>query len=85
MTSEEKRLNKEDLIAYKNFDNQQYSLIPGVSVNKKIMQRDNAASNKQTPMQQSAKFNDPRFDEKQERMKQFGFSRDVRDVNAALG
>ncbi len=86
MTSEEKRLNKEDLIAYKNFDNKQYSLIPGVSVNKKIMVRDGDASNKGSPaLGQSSKFNDPRFDEKQDRMKQFGFSRDVRDIQAALG
>mmetsp|Transcript_35645 Transcript_35645/g.34678 ORF Transcript_35645/g.34678 Transcript_35645/m.34678 type:complete len:84 (+) Transcript_35645:1050-1301(+) len=29
MTSVEKKLNKGDLIAYKNFDNRQYSLVPG--------------------------------------------------------
>lgn len=31
MTNVEKKLNKEDLIAYKNYDCNQYSLIPGVS------------------------------------------------------
>lgn len=40
MTNEEKKLNKDDIIAYKNFDNNQYSLIPGVSKNKMIMVRD---------------------------------------------
>jgi hypothetical protein len=29
MTSVEKRMNKDDLIAYKNFDNNQYAMIPG--------------------------------------------------------
>ena len=29
MTSVEKRINKDDLIAYKNFDNKQYAMIPG--------------------------------------------------------
>ena len=36
MTDVEKKLNKEDLYAYKNFDNNQYSLIPGVSSVKKV-------------------------------------------------
>eukprot|EP00350_Pseudokeronopsis_sp_OXSARD2_P012695 CAMPEP_0170552184 /NCGR_PEP_ID=MMETSP0211-20121228/10112_1 /TAXON_ID=311385 /ORGANISM="Pseudokeronopsis sp., Strain OXSARD2" /LENGTH=38 /DNA_ID= /DNA_START= /DNA_END= /DNA_ORIENTATION= len=31
MTSEEKRMNKEDLYAWKVYDNNQYSLIPGVT------------------------------------------------------
>lgn len=44
MTNEEKKLNKDDIIAYKNFDNNQYSLIPGVSKNKLIMVRDHKNS-----------------------------------------
>lgn len=40
MTQEEKKMNKDDITAYKNFDNNQYSLIPGVSKNKLIMVRD---------------------------------------------
>ena len=36
MTDVEKKMNKEDLLAYKNFDNNQYSLIPGVSSIKKV-------------------------------------------------
>lgn len=31
MTGVEKQMNKDDLIAWKNYDNNQYSLIPGVS------------------------------------------------------
>jgi len=30
MTEVEKQFNKEDLRAYKEFDNNQYSLIPGI-------------------------------------------------------
>jgi hypothetical protein len=29
MTSVEKRINKDDLLAYKNYDNKQYAMIPG--------------------------------------------------------
>jgi len=39
MTEVEKRMNKDDLIAWKNFDNNQYSLIPGVSNTKKVLDR----------------------------------------------
>lgn len=31
MTDVEKKLNREDLHAYKNYDNNQYALIPGVN------------------------------------------------------
>jgi len=31
MTDVEKKLNREDLIAYKNYDNNQYALIPGIN------------------------------------------------------
>eukprot|EP00349_Pseudokeronopsis_sp_Brazil_P008947 CAMPEP_0202970092 /NCGR_PEP_ID=MMETSP1396-20130829/16064_1 /ASSEMBLY_ACC=CAM_ASM_000872 /TAXON_ID= /ORGANISM="Pseudokeronopsis sp., Strain Brazil" /LENGTH=32 /DNA_ID= /DNA_START= /DNA_END= /DNA_ORIENTATION= len=31
MTSVEKAMNRHDLIAYKNYDNNQYSMIPGIS------------------------------------------------------
>lgn len=39
MTSVEKQMNKDDLIAYKNFDNKQYSMIPGVSKEKQFLNR----------------------------------------------
>ena len=32
-THDEKRLNKDDLIAYKHYDNHQYALIPGLVQN----------------------------------------------------
>jgi len=36
MTEVEKRINKEDLKAYKEYDNNQYSLIPGIQ-NQKLL------------------------------------------------
>ena len=37
MTDVEKKLNREDLIAYKHFDNNQYAMIPGVNTVKRHM------------------------------------------------
>ena len=42
MTNVEKLLNKEDLIAYKNYDNKQYSMIPGISKERAFMERSKA-------------------------------------------
>lgn len=39
MTSVEKQMNKDDLLAYKMYDNKQYSMIPGVSKEKAFMDR----------------------------------------------
>jgi murein tripeptide amidase MpaA len=39
MTNVEKNMNKDDLVAWKNYDNNQYSLIPGVTSQKKIPDR----------------------------------------------
>ena len=36
MSKQEKALNKDDLIAYKNYDNNQYALIPGFSSQKQM-------------------------------------------------
>mmetsp|Transcript_33116 Transcript_33116/g.24360 ORF Transcript_33116/g.24360 Transcript_33116/m.24360 type:complete len:93 (-) Transcript_33116:255-533(-) len=37
MTDMEKKLNKQDLDAYKVFDNKQYSLIPGLHSQKQVL------------------------------------------------
>ena len=39
MTKEEKQLNKDDLLAYQNFDNKQYALIPGINNQKRFLDR----------------------------------------------
>eukprot|EP00347_Sterkiella_histriomuscorum_P002848 403366567 len=87
MTGVEKQLNKDDLIAWKNYDNNQYSLIPGVSNQKKILDRSQFGYNVKdqtqsasTLNQKSPQRNPDKFQEQQDRMKQYGFTRDVRDV-----
>lgn len=55
MTEVEKHMNKDDLIAWKNYDNNQYSLIPGVSNEKKTLDR--AALGYQTKTQQGSVSN----------------------------
>lgn len=37
MSSVEKALNKNDLRAYKNFDNRQFSLVPGIQHSKHVL------------------------------------------------
>lgn len=39
MTSVERALNKDDLLAYKAYDGNQYALVPGVTSNAKIFDR----------------------------------------------
>lgn len=39
MTNVEKQFNKDELVAYKNYDNNHYSLVPGISPIKKIAER----------------------------------------------
>ena len=39
MTNQEKKMNKDDLLAYKMFDNNQYSMIPGISKEKNRLDR----------------------------------------------
>ena len=40
MTDVEKKMNREDLIAYKNYDDNQYALIPGINSEKRFMSND---------------------------------------------
>lgn len=60
-------MNKDDLVAWKNFDNNQYSLIPGFQ-NKKLMSKRNHEfdqTNKTIVNGIGAgKYVDPRHDEK---------------------
>ena len=39
MTSVERKLNKDDLLAYKHFDGNQYAIVPGVNSNVKFLDR----------------------------------------------
>jgi hypothetical protein len=48
MTQVEKKLNKDDLYAYKVYNNNQYALIPGINNEKRFLQRDNPKPKKAT-------------------------------------
>ncbi len=56
MTFVEKHMNKEDLIAYKNYDNHQYSLIPGVSQHRDFMNKQNGEKNNEYTGNITGKF-----------------------------
>lgn len=64
MTEVEKRFNKEDLKAYKEFDNNQYSLIPGIQHWKEFFDR--------TKFKPRA---DVSFDEHKWRLEHYGYNR----------
>lgn len=70
MTGVEKSLNKDDLVAWKNYDHTTYALIPGLNSSKKPI------SNKVIQDKVNHK-RDRSFDEELHRMNQFGFTRDV--------
>lgn len=69
MTHVEKKMNKEDLKAYKKFDNNQYALIPGISNERKFMQREGAKSHKKVP-----------YEEEQRRLEAYGYGRYLKKV-----
>lgn len=66
MTDVEKKLNKEDLIAYKRYDNNQYALIPGVNNQKRFMD----------PSVHTQKNKTIDLDEQHKRLQQHGFNRE---------
>lgn len=70
MTGIEKQMNKNDLSAFKNYDNKTYALIPGLN------STSNAPS-KKIIEDKSHKKRERSYDEQIERMNQFGLTRDV--------
>jgi len=64
MTDVEKKLNREDLYAYKNYDNKQYALIPGVNGQKRYL--DNLPRKDQRLS----------WEEQNKRLQQFGYNRE---------
>lgn len=91
MTQEEKKLNKDDITAFKNFDNNQYSLIPGVSKNKMIMVRDHKNQSPKSKNQIDENYNkhqsfntfEPKYQTEQDRIRVLGHSRDPKDASVA--
>lgn len=70
MTGIEKQMNKNDLAAFKNYDNKTYALIPGLNSS-------SAAPSKKILEEKFSKKRDRSHDEQIERMNQFGLTRDV--------
>ena len=56
MSSIEKALNKNDLQAYKNYDNRQYSLVPGLQHSKHIVSHSPTAKSHDSPLGGSPKL-----------------------------
>ena len=81
-------MNRDDLTAWKVYDNNQYSLIPGVSSIKRIPEKAQALGTYDSNQNSSASLNasmvkaksEAKYYEKQERMKQHGFTRDPREA-----
>eukprot|EP00347_Sterkiella_histriomuscorum_P016860 403351572 len=84
MTGVEKQMNKDDLIAWKNYDNNQYSLIPGISLNKKKLEREPKGGLGQSTSAVTINQAE-RFQERQDMMKQYGYTRDPREAYATIG
>ena len=85
MTNVEKQLNKDDLLAWKHYDNTQYSLIPGISNKKAHLDRTKFGINPQYQSSinlagSNSNIAKSKYFEKQDRMKMYGFSRDPRDA-----
>lgn len=72
MTKVEKMMNKDDLRAYKKFDNNQYSMIPGISPDKKFAKRDPSHPVKHIS-----------YDEEQRRLDAYGYGRYLKKVPTA--
>ena len=66
MTNVEKKMNKDDLRAWQNYDDNQYSLIPGLNSRKLIN------TDKRDPSHKKERS----FVEDQQRLQQFGFTRE---------
>lgn len=78
MTGIEKQLNKNDLAAFKHYDNKTYAMIPGLN-------NSSTAPSKKVLEEKMNKKRERSYDEQIDRMNQFGLTRDVTLVkNPAL-
>jgi len=73
MTSVEKQMNKDDLSAWKNYDQNQYSLIPGVQNKKNIPERFKS-SDRRMDDEVNKPLIDNKYDQKADRLKAYGFN-----------
>jgi hypothetical protein len=80
MTNQEKKMNKDDLLAYKMFDNNQYSMIPGISNKKLKLDRNEWHKRTQNPESPPLK-KILTLDQEHQRLKEMGYGRDVTEIN----
>jgi len=73
MTQVEKKMNKDDLKAYKVYDNNQYGMIPGINNEKKFLKRNSEKPKKQTS-----------FDEQQRRLEAYGYGRYLKKIPTVI-
>lgn len=73
MTKVEKMMNRDDLKAYKKFDNNQYSMIPGINTVKKYPKGHNEKSSKVHS-----------YDEDQRRLETYGYGRYLNKVPTSI-
>ena len=73
MTNVEKEMNKDDLLAWKRYDNNQYSMIPGHSTNKKIAEvRQPKYNSPPARSGKAANVNEDKLRTQEERLHQYG-------------
>lgn len=72
MTKVEKQLNKDDLKAYKIYDNKQYALIPGINNEKRFLKRD-----------EPKKVRGDTYADDQKRLEGYGYGRFLKKVPTA--
>jgi len=71
MSSIEKALNKSDLNAYKNYDNKQYSLVPGIQHAKHLSMANPIAKSHDSPLGSPGKMKlapEERYYQKQQQL-----------------
>ena len=73
MTNVEKEMNKDDLLAWKRYDNNQYSMIPGHSTNKKIpIVREPKYASPPGRSMKAVNINENKIRTQEERLHQYG-------------
>jgi hypothetical protein len=77
MSSVEKALNKNDLRAYKNFDDRQFSLVPGIQHSKHLVSQSNDHASRSVESPRNIKIkvdSDRKFLEKQNHLMKIGYN-----------
>jgi hypothetical protein len=77
MSSVEKALNKNDLRAYKNFDNRQFSLVPGLQHSKHVNANSSNVASRSLDSNDNFKYkadSNQKFIDKQNQLQRIGYN-----------